>query len=295
MDILRRFYDCDEFCREFVPQLHARQVAQSRSPRQRETTLRVSEVMTIRILFQTSGFRTFKTFYLQHVCQHLTRAFPHLVSYSRFVEVAADTLLPLAAFLATRFGRCTGLSFIDSTPLKVCHNLRIKSHKVFKGVAQRGVSSTGWFYGFKVHLVINDQGALLAVMVTPGNVDDRKPVPKLARRLFGKLFGDRGYLSHDLFTRLWTQGVQLVTKLKKKLKNQLLPLLDKILLRKRTLVETVNDQLKNICQIEHTRHRSLTNFVVNLLAALIAYTYQEKKPSLNFKMDELETLPAVVF
>ncbi len=144
-------------------------------------------------------------------------------------------------------------------------------------------------------LVLNDQGALLAAWCTPGHMDNRQPVPKLARRLLGKLVGDRGSLSHDLFTRLWTHGVQLVTKLKKKMKNQLLPLLDKILRRKRTLVETVTDQLKNLCQIEHTRHRRLTNFVVNLLAALIAYTYQEKKPSLNFKMDELETLPAVVF
>jgi DDE family transposase len=282
MDILRLFYDCDEFCREFLPQLQVHQLAQRHRPRERERTLSVSEVMTIVILFQTSGFRNFKTFYLHYVCPQLPRAFPHLVSYSRFVELEAEVLVPLAAFLTTRFGTCTGISFVDSTPLKVCHNLRIRSHKVFKGVAQRGVSSTGWFYGFKVHLVINEQGDLLAVMFTPGNVDDRKPVPKLARRLFGKLFGDRGYISADLFTRLWQQGVQVVTRLKKQMKNQLLPLLDKILLRKRTLIETVNDQLKNICHLEHSRHRSVTNFVVNVLAALIAYTYQEKKPSLHF-------------
>jgi Transposase DDE domain len=294
MDIVRLFYDCDEFCREFLPQLHARQVAQGTGQRERESSLSLSEVMTLVILFQTSGFRNFKTFYLQHVCRHLTPAFPHLVSYSRFVELEAEVLLPLAAFLTTRFGTCTGLSFIDSTPLKVCHNLRIKSHKVFRGVAQRGVSSTGWFYGFKVHLVINEQGDLLAAMFTPGNVDDRKPVPKLARRVWGKLFGDRGYISHDLFTRLWGHGVQLVTRLKKKMKNALLPLLDKILLRKRSLIETVNDQLKNICQLEHTRHRSLTNCVVNVLAALIAYTYQEKKPALHFTVDELTALPAVI-
>jgi hypothetical protein len=251
--------------------------------------------MTLLILFQTSGFRNLKTFYLQYVCHHLTRAFPHRVSYSRFVELEAEALLPLAAFLTTRLGRCTGLSFIDSTPLKVCHNLRIKSHKVFKDIAQRGVSSTGWFYGFKVHLVINDCGGLLAVMFTPGNVDDRKPVPKLARRLFGKLFGDRGSISHALFSQLWAQGVQLITKLKKKMQPRLLPLLDKILLRKPTLIETGNDQLKNSCQLEHTRHRSLTNGVVNVLAALIAYTYQEKKPSLHFRSHELATLPAAVF
>ena len=295
MDILRLFYDCDEFCREFVPHLQAHQIAEGEKHRTRQPTLSVSEVMTLLILFQTSGFRTLKTFYLQYVCHHLTRAFPHRVSYSRFVELEAEAVLPLAAFLTTRLGRCTGLSFIDSTPLKVCHNLRIKSHRVFKDIAQRGVSSTGWFYGFKVHLVINDCGDLLAVRFTPGNVDDRKPVPKLARRLFGKLVGDRGYISQALFSQLWAQGVQLITKLKKKMHPCLLPLWDKILLRKRTLIETVNDQLKNICQLEHTRHRSLTNGVVNVLAALIAYTYQEKKPSLHFRNPEFMTLPAAVF
>jgi hypothetical protein len=295
MDILRLFYDCDEFCREVLPLLQAHQREVGQVHRRREPTLSVSEVMTILILFQTSGFRTLKTFYLQYVCLPLTGAFPHRVSYSRFVELEAEVLLPLAIFLTTRLGRCTGLSFIDSTPLKVCHNLRIKSHRVFKDIAQRGVSSTGWFYGFKVHLVINDCGDLLAVKFTPGNVDDRKPVPTLVRRLWGKLFGDRGYISHALFTQLWAQGVQLITKLKKKMQPRLLPLLDKILLRKRTLIETVNDQLKNICQLEHSRHRSLTNGVVNVLAALIAYTYQEKKPSLHFTAPELATLPTAIF
>jgi Transposase DDE domain len=143
--------------------------------------------------------------------------------------------------------------------------------------------------------VISDCGDLLAVMITPGNVDDRKPAPRLARRLFGKLFGDRGYISKGLFALLWERGVQLITKIKKNMKNKLIPMLDKILLRKRALSERVNDQLKNICQIEHTRHRSLANFVVNLLAALVAYTYQEKKPSLNLHPDNPAALPATVF
>jgi hypothetical protein len=295
MDILRLFYACDEFCREFVAHLQTSQSAEGEKHRIRHSTLSVSEVRTILILFHTCGFRNLKTFSLHYICRHLTRAFPQRVSYSRFVELEAEALLPLAAFLTTRFGRCTGLSFIDSTPLKVCHNLRIKSHKVFKDIAQRGVSSTGWFFGFKVHLVINDCGELLAVKFTPGNVEDRKPVPKLARRLFGKLIGDRGSISQALFAQLWAQGVHLITKLKKNMQPRLLPLLDKVLLRKRTLIETVNDQLKNICQLEHTRHRSLTNCFVNVLTALIAYTYQEKKPALHFTDNELATLPALVF
>jgi hypothetical protein len=257
--------------------------------------LSTSEVMTIVILFQLSGFRNFKTYYTQHVCQHLRSEFPHLVSYQRLVELQGDTLLPLAAFLHTRFGACTGIWFIDSTPLKVCHNLRINAHRVFRTVARRGKTSTGWFYGFKVHLVINERGELLGVQISPGNVDDRRPAPGLARRLWGKLFGDRGYISKELFTQLWAQGVQLITKLRKNMKNKLLPLLDKLLLRKRALIETVHDQLKNICQLEHTRHRSLANFVVNLLAALIAYSYQEKKPSLNLRPEQLKALPAAVF
>ena len=295
MDILRLFYDCDEFCREFVPYLQTYQIAEGEKPRIRHSTLRVSAGMTLLLLFHTSSFRNLQTFYLHHICLPLTRAFPQRVSSSRFVELAAEALLPLAAFLPTRLGRCTGLSFIDSTPLKVCHNLRIKSHKVFKDIAQRGVSRTGWFYGFKVHLVISDWGDLGAVRFTPGNVADRKPVPKLARRLFGKLIGDRGYLFQALFSQLWGQGVQLITKRKKKMQPRVLPLLDKILLRKRPLIETFHDQLKNICQLDHSRHRSLTNCVVNVLTALIAYTYQEKTPSLRFPAKELATLPALVF
>lgn len=295
MDMLRLFYDCDEFCREFLARVQTSQIAEGEKQRSRPSPLSVSEVMTILILFQTSGFRNLKTFSLPHICVQLTSAFPQRVSSARFVELAADALLPLAAFLPTRFGRCTGLSFIDSPPLKVCHTLRSKSHKVFQDIAQRGVSSTGWFYGCKVHLVISEGGELLAAMLTPGNGDDRNPVPKFARRLFGNLLGDRGSISQTLFSQLGDQGIQLITKLKKKMRPQLLPLRDKILLRQRMLIETVNDQLKNICQLEHTRHRSPTNGFVTVLSALMASTDQEKKPSLHFTDKEFATLPALVY
>ena len=295
MDILRLFYDCAEFCADFLPRWHAHLLATHSRERQATSTLSLSAVMTIVILFQQSGYRNFKTFYTAHVAQHLRSEFPRLVSYNRFVELEAECVVPLALFLHTRFGRCSGSSFIDATSVKVCHNLRINSHRVFKEVARRGKTSTGWFYGFKVHLVINDGGELLGVMITPANTDDRKPVPRLAKRLWGKLFGARGYISQPLFDQLWAQEVQLITKLKKNMKNKLLPLIDKLLLRKRALIETVNDQLKNICQLEHTRHRSVTNFLVNLLAALIAYTYQEKKPALDLRATEMALLPVGIF
>jgi hypothetical protein len=161
---------------------------------------------------------------------------------------------------------------------------------VFKGLAERGKTSTGWFFGFKLHLIFNDRGDLLNLMLTPGNVDDRKPVPKMAHRLFGKLFGDKGYLSQKLFEELLlTFHVQLVTGIRSNMKNALMPLMDKLLLRKRAIIETIIDQLKNISQIEHSRHRSPTNFLVNLICGLIAYCHQPKKPSLG-----LGTLPALI-
>ena len=297
MDIVRLFVDCDEFCQGPWPELNAQQprLNDGKLHRERESGLTLSEVMTIVILFQTSGFRNFKTYYTQHVCGHLRPEFPGLVSYTRMVELQRETALPLTAFLHTRFGRCSGISFVDATSLAVCHNRRINSNKVFQDLAKRGKTSVGWFYGFKVHLVINDSGELLGVMLTAGNVDDRKPVPTITKKLFGKLFGDRGYLSQKLFEELFERGLQLITKLKKNMKNKLMPMLDKLLLRKRALIETVNDQLKNICQLEHTRHRSKINFLVNVLAALIAYTYQEKKPSLNLQHDQVEALAMVGF
>jgi Transposase DDE domain len=214
------------------------------------------------------------------------------VSYNRFVERLPGVLVSLCCFLVSRFGQCSGISFIDSTKRSRCHNRRIGSHKVMAEFAAWEKTSVDWFYGFKLHLLINDQGELLGVKITTGNVDDRDPVPELARTLFGKLFGDRGYISQALFEQLWERGVQLITKLRKNMKNKLLPLFDKLLLRKRLIIETVNDQLKNISQIEHSRHSSPFNFFVNLMAGLVAYTFREKKPSLNLSLPQ--ALPAVV-
>jgi hypothetical protein len=237
-------------------------------------------MMTILIAFHASSFRTFKHFYLMLLSRHRAD-FPHLVSYQRFVELMPSALVPLCAYLQTRYGTSTGIAFVDSTALAVCKNKRINRHRVFRGLAKMGKTTMGWFYGFKLHLAINEQGELLAVRLTPGNVDDRVPVPKLARHFRGKLFGDKGYISAALFAQLWDQGVRLITQIRRNMANRLMPLWDKIMLRKRSLIETVNDQLKNIAQIEHTRHRSVVNSLVNLVAGLISYTHQPKKPRLR--------------
>ena len=197
----------------------------------------------------------------------------------------------LAIFLKTCcLGKCTGISYIDSTPLRSCHIKREKQHKVFKGIAQKGQCSLGWFYGFKLHIIINDRGEILDFIITPGNVNDRKPLNDmdLHKRIFGKLYGDKGYISKDLFEKLFVDGVHLITKIKKNIKNSLMLLQDKIALRKRALIETVNDELKNICQIEHTRHRSFENFTTNLLSGLIAYSFFDKKPSINLQEDIID-------
>ena len=197
----------------------------------------------------------------------------------------------LAIFLKTCcLGKCTGISYIDSTPLRSCHIKREKQHKVFKGIAQKGQCSLGWFYGFKLHIIINDRGEILDFIITPGNVDDRKPLNDmdLHKRIFGKLYGDKGYISKDLFEKLFVDGVHLITKIKKNIKNSLMLLQDKIALRKRALIETVNDELKNICQIEHTRHRSFENFTTNLLSGLIAYSFFDKKPFINLQEDIID-------
>lgn len=287
MNILPLFFEIDEFCRTFEPHWNRHLVSENRRKRNRSRSLALSEVMTILILFDQSGYRNLKQFYLEFVCRFLKAEFPRLVSYNRFVEFERDALVPLAAYLQTRRGQCSGISFIDSTKLAVCANLRIPQHRQFTGIAARGKTTLGWFYGFKLHLIVSDTGGLLSWQVTPGNIDDRRPVPKLARQLFGKLFGDLGYLSETLKILLKEQNLELVTKVKKNMKNKFLNLSDKLLLRKRAIIETVFDQLKNISQIEHTRHRSFWNFLVNLASGLIAYSWREKKPSLNYNCEAL--------
>ena len=257
------------------------QLGSGKAQRHRQGELHLSEIMTIVIHFHQSHYRDFKAYYTEHVQVALRGEFPKLVSYTRFVELMSRTLTPLALYVQRCLGHCTGLSFIDSTSLVVYHNRRIHSHRVFEGLAERGKTSVGWFYGFKLHLVVNDCGELLAFCLTASNVDDRRPVSKLARKLFGKLFGDKGYVSQKLFNQLFDQSLHLITKLRRNMKGQLMLYTDRLLLRRRAIIETVNDQLKNISQIEHTHHRSPLNFLVNLLAGLIAYCWQPKKPSLG--------------
>ena len=275
------FCSVDDFCRGFEPQWQQQLLGYGLQMRQRPRSLSRSEIMTILIAFHQSCYRNFKTYYQEKVQTEWTDAFPDLVSYQRFIEWIPGTLVPMCAYLRSCFGSCSGISFMDSTSLRVCHNRRIERNKVFENIAARGRTSVDWFFGFKLHLVVNDRGELLNIMLTPGNTDDRTPVPKLLQQLFGKVFADKGYVSQKLAKQLLkTAGIQLITKLKRNMKQRLLPLNDRLMLRRRSIIETIIDQLKNISQIEHSRHRSPVNCLVNILGGLIAYCHQPKKPAI---------------
>ena len=294
MELDTLFFDIDDFCLIFEPQFFSQLLSSSQKKRLRKTRLSLSEVMTIIIYFHHSSYRNFKNYYQNLLLKYHRREFPDLVSYNRFVELMSGALIPLIFYLNTRQGQCTGLSFIDTMGIPICHNKRAKRNKVFEGLSQWGKSSVDWYFGFKLHLIINEIGEILAFQLTPGNIDERKTVPYLTKDLWGKLFGDKGYISQDLFQQLWKKNIKLVTPFKKNMKNKLLPLWEKLMLRKRSLIETVNDQLQNISQIVHSRHRSPINFLVNIIAGLIAYTWQDKKPKLQLENDEIKLLSALV-
>lgn len=286
-NLIELFCAVDDFLKVFSPEWNKRLIAGGDRKRLREGRLSPSEIITILILFHESHYRDFKHFYLLSVCRELKKYFPNVLSYNRFVAVIPSIFVPLCAYLQSRKQTSQGISFVDSTTIIVCSNKRTYSHKVFEEFASMGKSTKGWFYGFKLHLICDHNGELIGCNITPGNVDDRVPVPVLAKDLTGKLFGDKGYISQSLFEKLLEQGLRLVTGIKKNMKNKLLALFDKIMLRKRALIESVNNQLKNVFQLEHTRHRSPVNGFVNMIAALTAYTHYSNKPTIGLSKKEL--------
>lgn len=271
----------DDFCRLFEPAWEQRLLASGKKKRKRRSELSLSELMTLAVLFHQLRFRQFKIFYRDYACRHLRAEFPKLPSYNRCVELMPRCAAPLAALFEALKGQCDGISIADATALAVCDNRRISRHRVFEVGAERGKTSMGWFYGFKLHAIINSKGELLRLKLTPGNVDDRKPMPDLCKGLFGQLFADKGYIAQWLADALAKQDLQIITTLKKNMKPVPRTDFEKAILRRRSLIETVFDELKNLCQIEHTRHRSVSNFLVNLMAGVVAYCLSDNKPTLK--------------
>lgn len=291
LQVIELFCLIDDFATRFNDMCSQRMISYKKKKiRNRESRMSHSEIMTILLLFHQSNYRTFKHFYLRHVKSVLKPLFPKLVGYPRFVQMIPEVFFPMFCFVQEHQGISEGIHFVDSTVLTSCHVKRASSHKTFKGAAQWGKTTVGWFFGFKLHLVINHHAEIVAFKLTSGNVDDRAPVPRMLKGKQGTVYADRGYIGEKLFKILIENGILLFTKLKKNMKNKLMPLWDKIMLRKRALIESVINLLKTNCQIEHHRHRSKWNFLSHLLAGLGAYCLRPDKPRLFFSQNELQQI-----
>lgn len=290
----------DEFSKNFDAEMqhHSLPTGSPKARRRRKASLSDSEIMTILLVFHFGTFANFKHYYLHFIKVHLRSEFPSAVSYNRFVELESRVFFKLMLFLKLyAFGRCTGISFVDSTMIPVCHNLRRYANKVFKGIATNGKGTMGWCHGFKLHFVCNDRGEFITFCLTGANVDDRNPKvwQVLAKELYGKLFADKGYISPKLFESLFDDGIHLVTGIEANMKNRLMPLWDRIMLRKRYIIECINDMLKNTGKLVHSRHRSINNFIMNLVSAIAAYCFYDNKPEVIYGYTIQQTKQMVLF
>jgi hypothetical protein len=279
--LIELFVAIDDFCLALRAWQTSRQLGEE--PLEKPgSQLSYSEQMTILVFYHYSGYKCFEYYYRQVVQTELRSYFPRLISYERFVVTITRVLPGLFLFLQYRC-RCsqqTGTYFVDSKKLPVCDNRRIHSHRVFADIAARGKTSTGWFFGLKVHLVINQLGEIVSFLLTPGNVADNnhQVLHCLLDHLKGHCIGDKGYLT-TLFEHFYERGLQLITRIRTKMKNQLMPLDHKLKLRKRALIESVNDILMSVFDIDHTRHRNPYNAICHTLSGLIAYCFYPNKPS----------------
>lgn len=249
--------------------------------RNRKGQLSHSEIMRILVCYHFGSFANFKHYYLFYIRQHLSGYFPDAVSYNRFVELMPRVFFHMMLFINLQgFGKCIGISFVDSTMIPVCHNLRRYANKVFKDIATDGKGTMGWCHGFKLYLLCNDSGEIIPFCLTSANVDDRdkRVWTVFAKDLYGKVFADRGYIKQTLFEDLFDRGIHFVHGLRVNMKNRLMSMWNKIMLRKRCIIECINDLIKNKANIVHSKHRSIHNFIMNICVALSAYSFFENKP-----------------
>lgn len=277
-EYIKLFCDVDDFCKGFEPQYKKTLIGDGAIKRDRKTMLTLSEIITILVSYHASGMSCFKYYYnyLQNERIDLFGKLPHYDSYIRLIKRAFFALINL---LQSIFGKVTEYTFIDSTPITVCKNTREKRHRVFKGLAAKGKTSTGWFFGFKLHTIFNEHREIIRISITPGNTDDRKPVPTLLKNIQTRLIGDKGYISKKLFNQLFENGVTLITKVKKNMKNVLMGIKDKLMLQKRKVIETIFSSIKSLGTFVHHRHRSPINAFAHLLAGLINYQFKADKSS----------------
>lgn len=289
-DLVVIFCEVDDFCKEYEKKLSNKNnlLTKGDGKRAKKFRLNMSEVITISIWYHFSGYKTFKEYYHGLVLPRMRGEFPNLVSYSRFIELKKIATPVLALFMQKKFELCSGVSFIDSFKLAACNIRRKASHKTLKMFAKKGKTSMGWFYGTKAHVICNDQGSITALAITPGNVSDNNHnlLNSIFKKTFGKVFGDKGYIiKQDFYAELVEKGIKIFTRLKKNMKNKLLSLEDKLLLKKRGLIESVGDILKNHMDLEHTRHRAPWAFFCHVFSTITAYQFRSKKPHLDRYVD----------
>lgn len=276
------FVEVDDFCKQLENYNYDGRLlgdSQTKRPRGPRCGLSDSEIMTLLMAFQRGRFRDFKSFYF-FITQHYACYFPGLPSYQRFVELIPRALFPLVLFTQCRKGKDTGIFYIDSTCLPVCSLPRSKRHKTFAHIAAYGKTSVGWFFGLKLHVVINDQGELIAFKLTKGNDHDARIAPNLLDGLQGLAFGDKGYLGKKIAEILFQKGLKLITRKRRNMqKKEALSPFEKQMLNQRGIIETVIGHLKQACHIWHTRHRSIQNAFTHLVAALAAYALDPLKIS----------------
>ena len=237
-----------------------------------------SEIMTIVVMYHSSRFQDFKTFYNNLIRGYFRAFFPGAPCYERFLTLTKRVWVLLTLYLVRRLGRKTGIYYIDSTALPVCHVKRQAKHRVFKGLASWGRTSVGWFFGFKLHLVFNNEREIVALKLTPGNTNDPVPVRQLTKDLLGKIFGDKGYVSKKLAQDLFKRGLRLITKAKKGMPAPTLSALDQALLDGRSIAETIIGHIKEFSCLRIPKHRSQPNAFTHLIAAILAYQIDPLSP-----------------
>jgi hypothetical protein len=290
VDITALYCCLDDFWKVFGD-WEAHRLIPSPAIRQRAGKLSRSEMLFIVVLFHLSPFKHFKAVDCYGIGQQDRACFGDLPHYDRFVSLMPRLFVPLMVLLHSLSGEPTGIYFSDSTKLAVCHNRRIRRHKVFDGLAARGKTSIGWFYGLKLHFVINHKGQIMALTITPGNTADSTVLDKITRHLRGKLYADKGYIGRALFNKRWQRGLHLITTIRRNMRNYRMPLADKIMLRKRFVIETVLDTLTSEMGLEHSRHRSVINAMVHVLSCLVAYAFRPGKPSISLKAQQIAAYP----
>jgi len=276
--LIEIFIDVDDFCKEAATWL-----AQTSEKHNFEwrSNLHYSEAMTVMIFYHHSGYKCFQYYYKRLVRTSLKSYFPMVVTYKYFLSFIPKLYPLMHLFVQWRCSQNqrTGQYYVDSKKLPVCHNRRIYANRVFKDIARRGKSSTGWFYGLKIHLVINNLGQVVSFLFTAANFADNNQyvLKTLFKDLKGHCYADKGYIT-KLFEHFFTNGLKVVTKVRKNMKAKLIQLHERYALMKRGVIESVNDILMTVLDIEHTRHRSPVNAIVHMNACLAAYDYLDQKP-----------------